>query len=957
MDACDKEGLVDGQYGISDLVDLDKFRRLCEHFTKSTGFTIGFLDHPGLNILIATGWRDICTKFHRGCPASAAICLKSNRLLLDNLDEPGKLVIQQCENGLVDCAFPIIVKGKHIASLATGQLLTEKPDRERFRRQAGLFGFDEAEYLRALDEAPVVSEEKLRNATAFLGEMALFLSELGYARITVREETDRLKKEVAIRGETEQALRESEARLKEAQRMAKIGSWERDPMSDRLIWSDEIFRIFEIDPARFGATLRAFWESVHPEDRDAVNAAYTQSVNMRQPFSMTHRLLMPDGRVKYVTEQCKTLYSPDGKPNRSVGTVQDITEQKLAEAALADDITRWRILVEESRDGIVVLDWDGRAVETNKRFAQMLGYSPEEILQLRVWEWDAAIPRERLLEMVRSVDEKGDHFETLHRRKDGAVINVEISSNGAMFGQQKMVFCVCRDITDRKRAEAALEDAENRYHLLFDQSPDAILIIDPETGRFLDFNEAAYKIVGYSRKEFSQLSLSDFILDEKPEGIKERQKKIMLQGRDDFEGRCRTRQGEIRNIFVTVQATEISGRPVLHSVARDITESRRLQDQLRQAQKIEGLGQMAGGIAHDFNNVLSAVMGLTEMCIMDMAEDDPARRHAEEALKAVMRGAELTKRILAFSRQQALEMKPLNINNSIRDLQKMLRRLVREDITINLELSDEELTIMADKAQIDQLFINLSANAGDAMPDGGNIDISTDTFMMDERFVATHGYGSPGNYAHITFSDTGCGMDAEIMESMYDPFFTTKGKGKGTGLGLAVVHGILKQHNGHIHVCSEPGKGASFNMYLPLTVAAVEKAESSRAERPREGTETILIAEDDDMVRDITAAALTRFGYKVIEAVDGDDATCKFAENSGVVDLVILDGIMPKKNGREAFDEISRLRPKIKTIFMSGYTEGNFDLKELSGMGAIFMQKPVKPAELLRKVRKMLDEA
>jgi|WetSurMetagenome_2_1015567.scaffolds.fasta_scaffold00155_18 two-component system, cell cycle sensor histidine kinase and response regulator CckA len=833
MNANDKEGLVDGQYGISDLIDLNEFRRLCENFTKCTGFTVGFLDHPGLNILIATGWRDICTKFHRSCPESAAICLKSNRRLLDNLDEPGKLVIEQCENGLVDCAFPVIVKGKHIASLATGQLLIEKPDRERFKRQARLFGYDELEYLRALDEEPVISEEKLLSATAFLGEMALFLSELGYARITAGEEADRLRYEIAFRKETEYALRESEARLNEAQRMAKIGSWERDPLTDRLIWSDEIFRIFEIDPEHCDSPLEAFWEAIHPEDRDAVNAAYTESISNRIPYEITHRLLMPDGRMKYVTEQCKTLYSSEGKPIRSVGTVQDITEQKNADLALCE--------------------------------------------------------------------------------------------------------------------------AENRYHLLFDQSPDGILIIDPETGRFLDFNEAACKIVGYSRDEFAQLTLADFLLNEKPEEIKERQKKIMIEGRDDFEDRCRTRQGGIRNIYVTVQATEISGRPVLHSVARDITESRRLQDQLRQAQKIEGLGQMAGGIAHDFNNVLSAIMGLTEMCIMDMAEDDPARHHAEEALKAVMRGTELTRQILAFSRQQALEMRPVNINSAVRDLQKMLRRLVREDITINLKLSDKELIVMADKAQIDQLFINLSANAGDAMHGGGNIDISTDTFFMDERFVATHGYGSPGNYAHITFSDTGCGMDAEIMANMFDPFFTTKEKGKGTGLGLAVVHGILKQHNGHIHVCSEPGKGASFNMYLPLTVAAVEKAESSQAERPRGGTETILIAEDDDLVRDITASVLTRFGYKVIEAVDGDDAIHKFSENSGVVDLVILDGIMPKKNGREAFEAISSLRPEIKAIFMSGYTDGSFDFKKLSGMGTIFMQKPVNPTELLCKVRKMLD--
>jgi|WetSurMetagenome_2_1015567.scaffolds.fasta_scaffold00155_1 two-component system, cell cycle sensor histidine kinase and response regulator CckA len=941
-----------------------------------------------------------------------------------------------------------------------------------------------------------------------------------------------------------------------------------------------------------------------PEAKEAVRQAI--ETGMGKGFNMIESpLLTKDGRrIPFLMTGIR--FEILGK-SYLMGVGIDITERKRAEEALADEITRRRILVEQSRDGIVVLDWDGRAVETNKCFARMLGYSPEEVLQLHVWDWDGALPRERLLEMVRSVDEKGDHFETRHRRKDGALIDVEISSNGAMFGQQKMVFCVCRDITERKLAEdelqklasvvmnsselvnlatldgkmiylndagtrmlgispdelagrhimdvipehllkkvrkeitpammagvrwegdleyrnlktgaltpvhaiiflisdsktgaplyfanvamditerkraeealrnsetslaaaqaiahmgsweydivtqtvtlsdelfrifgfdpalgvpplaeffnivhpddrertrlnrdqniaknrpfsdeyrivrsdgsvrwieiqcdpvvdnsgnlikdigtaqditerklaeLALREAENRYRLLFDQSPDGIMILDPETGRFLDFNEAACGQLGYSREEFAGLTLADFLFDEKPEDIRRRQGKIMREGWDDFEISSRTRQGEIKNFHVTTRVTEILGRKVFHSVIRDITESRKLQAQLRQAQKLEGLGQLAGGIAHDFNNVLSAVMGLTELIIMDMSEDNPARHNAEEILKAVNRGADLTRQILAFSRQQALEMKPVNINDTIRDLQKMLRRLVREDITINLRLSDEELNVMADRAQIDQVLMNLSTNAGDAMTDGGNIDISTGAFVMDEGFVATHGYGSPGNYAHIAFSDTGCGMDAETIANIFDPFFTTKERGKGTGLGLAVVHGILKQHNGHINVYSEPGKGTVFNLYLPLTGARFEKTAVPSPGKPRGGTETLLIAEDDDLVRDISVTALASFGYKIIEAVDGEDAINKFAENSGVVSLAILDGIMPKKNGMEVFEAIRKLRPDIKAIFLSGYTDGSFDHNELSGMGAIFMQKPVKPTELLRKVREMLD--
>jgi CheY-like chemotaxis protein len=241
------------------------------------------------------------------------------------------------------------------------------------------------------------------------------------------------------------------------------------------------------------------------------------------------------------------------------------------------------------------------------------------------------------------------------------------------------------------------------------------------------------------------------------------------------------------------------------------------------------------------------------------------------------------------------------------------------------------------------------------MPDGGNIDISTGVFVMDERFVATHGFGSPGSYAHIAFSDTGCGMDAKTLDNIFDPFFTTKEKGKGTGLGLAVAHGILKQHNGHVNVYSEPGKGTVFNIYLPLTSEQALKTAAPLREKPRGGTETILIAEDDNTVRDIINTMLTGFGYKVIEAVDGEDAIRKFAENSEAVRLALLDGIMPKKNGEEAFEAIKGIRPDIRAIFLSGYTDSSFDHDKLIRMGATFLQKPVKPTELLRKVREILD--
>ncbi len=303
-----------------------------------------------------------------------------------------------------------------------------------------------------------------------------------------------------------------------------------------------------------------------------------------------------------------------------------------------------------------------------------------------------------------------------------------------------------------------------------------------------------------------------------------------------------------------------------------------------------------------------------------------------------------------------LDIKPANLNEIIKSLEKMLHRLVREDINIEITLADNDLVILADASQINQILINLVTNARDAMPQGGRLRIATKPFVMSRDYIQMHGYGSPGEYALLTVSDTGSGVNAETRAKIFEPFFTTKETGKGTGLGLAVVHGIVKQHGGFIDVYSEVGKGTSFTIYLPLTEHVAERAESKPAVEIKGGTETILIAEDDATLRKLSATILSHYGYKVIEAVDGEDAIRKFVENCEIFKLVILDGIMPKKNGREAFEEIRRTCPDMKAIFLSGYAEDIFTHEGIPDGIAVFIQKPIKPDALLRKVRDVLDK-
>lgn len=388
----------------------------------------------------------------------------------------------------------------------------------------------------------------------------------------------------------------------------------------------------------------------------------------------------------------------------------------------------------------------------------------------------------------------------------------------------------------------------------------------------------------------------------------------------------------------------------------DITERTSLENQLRHAQKIKAIGQLAGGIAHDFNNILTAIIGYANILQMRMAEDDPSRRYVEDILASSERARQLTHGLLAFSRRQIINPAPVNINEIVRSVERLLSRIIGEDIELKTVLSPKDVIAMADAGQMEQVIMNLCTNARDAMPDGGVLTIETEIIEMDNEYVKRHGYGKKGKYVLLSVSDTGVGMDEKIRERIFEPFFTTKEVGKGTGLGLAMVYGIVKQHDGYINVYSEPKRGTTFKIYLPLIKAKVKEIKSVEPAPPIGGTETVLVAEDDASLRMLMKEVLEKFGYHVIEAIDGEDAVRKFKESKDKIQLLILDVIMPKKNGKQVYDEIMELRPDAKVIFASGYTANIIQKKGILEEGIDFILKPVSPQELLRKVREALDK-
>ncbi len=387
----------------------------------------------------------------------------------------------------------------------------------------------------------------------------------------------------------------------------------------------------------------------------------------------------------------------------------------------------------------------------------------------------------------------------------------------------------------------------------------------------------------------------------------------------------------------------------------DITERVALENQLRQAQKMQAIGTLAGGVAHDFNNILMAIIGYGTMAQNRIKDDYKTKEFIGEMLNASNRAAELTHGLLAFSRKQIISLKQVDLNTIARRMHSMIVRLIGEDIDLKTILVNRTLPVLVDESQIEQVLLNLVTNARDAMPDGGYLVIQTEETSIDQAYAEAHSFENPGKYAVLTVSDTGTGIDMKTRENIFEPFFTTKGVGKGTGLGLAMVYGTIKQLNGNVTVYSEVGKGATFRIYLPLAQTEEEAISKPIEPLPLGNSETILVAEDDPQVRRVTRMCLEEYGHKVIEAENGEEAVKRFIENRDKIAVVLLDVIMPVKNGRDVYEEIKKLDPDVKAIFMSGYTDDIISRKGILKEGFDFISKPINPGTLIRKIREVLD--
>jgi two-component system cell cycle sensor histidine kinase/response regulator CckA len=604
----------------------------------------------------------------------------------------------------------------------------------------------------------------------------------------------------------------------------------------------------------------------------------------------------------------------------------------------------------------LVPDWVSANIE------QLLGYVPGE-LDAPDWWLEHVHPedRERVLDQVPKLLGEGHAVREYRlRRKDGeyrwVLDEQKLVRNPA--GNPIEVLGSQSDITDRKQAELRLREREEQYRLLFDSNPHPMWVFEKETLAFLAVNEATVQHYGYSRSELLSMTIKDIRPPEEVPALMAELKSLSWPRSASLRvWKHRKKDGSIIDVETGSNPIAFQGRQAVLVLGHDVTEKKKLETQLRQAQKMEAIGQLAGGVAHDFNNLLGVITGYTDLLLKDLGELHPGVRRAEQIRKAADRASGLTRQLLAFSRKQMLQPKVLDLNAVVLDVEKMLQRLIGEDIQLVTVLSEALGRVKADPGQIEQVIVNLAVNARDAMPKGGKLIIETANIDLDGHYAGTRTEVTPGPYAMLAVSDTGHGMNAETMSHIFEPFYTTKEEGKGTGLGLSTVFGIVKQSGGHVGVYSEVEKGTTFRVYLPRVEHNGEAAAlvATLPEPRRARTETILLVEDAEVLRLMIGEMLETAGYQVLVGGSPEQAFGVVEAHSGPIHLLLTDVVLPRMSGPQVAEQVKAAWPGVKVLYMSGYTDEAIVHHGVLEGGTHFLQKPFTTDGLLRKVSEVLD--
>jgi two-component system cell cycle sensor histidine kinase/response regulator CckA len=654
----------------------------------------------------------------------------------------------------------------------------------------------------------------------------------------------------------------------------------------------------------------------------------------------------------------------------AVRQAQDAKLMREAEAraveALRESEERYRILVENAPEAIVVLDVEkGKFVDCNENALRLFQISREELFCHGPAELspprqpDGRLSRVAAPEQLASALAGGtSRFEWVHRNSKGEDLDCEVQVVRLPSPGRQLVRGSIVDITGRNRAELALRESEARYRGLVNNATYGIYWVTTD-GELLSVNPALARMLGFdSTEELLALGSSDPLY--RDPALRDRLLvEYMNSGRVNAVAEWKRKDGKIIHVNLNGRRTTNPARRVecIEVIVEDITEKMALERQLVQAQKFEAIGQLAGGIAHDFNNMIGAIIGWADL---GMEETEPAsrpHRHFEKMRQQADRAAALTRQLLAFARRQILEPRNIDLNQTVTETLSLLEKVIGGNIEIKSSLAHDLALVSADPSQVEQILMNLCFNARDAMPQGGSLYIETSEIVFEEEYCANQPLARPGRYSRLSVTDTGTGMDAATLDRIFEPFFTTKELGKGTGLGLATVYGIARQHGGFVHVYSEIGVGSTFRVYFPVSLEAVKSSERVPDARPVcGGTETILIAEDHEGLREIARETLANLGYRVILASDGEEAVLEFLDPLNHIDLLLMDVVLPKLGGPQAYARICNTRPGVPAIFTTGYGADIKLLRQARQQGLPILQKPYSPRDLARRVRETLDQ-
>jgi two-component system, cell cycle sensor histidine kinase and response regulator CckA len=969
-------------YKLQDLIDLEQFQVLQDRLNQIYSFPSAIIDNDG-NILTATAWQDICTQFHRQNHECLQDCIKSDRYILSHLHEANPAVTYHCPHGLVDNATPIIIDGIHYGNYFTGQFFLNTPDPDFFRAQAKRYGFDEKAYLAAMWKVPIWTQTQLENYLFFIKGLITVISESGLKRLRELEHRKQIE--------------DTECRANAILHTAMDGFWRVD-IKGRLLEVNEAYcRMSGYDQE---SLLKMYISDLEAAESPADIGTHLQRVFEKglDQFETKHR--RKDGSLFDVEVSVQLLSGMNGC---FVAFLHDITKRKRAEVLLKARAELTELAQHASLDELVQVALDKAELLTRS----CIGFfhfveKDQECLRMQQWSTNT-------IQNMCTAEGKGRHYPVSeagvwgdclrtgkpvihndyaalpHRKglppghapvirelvvpvmRDGLAVAILAVGNKATEYTSEDVSLVEQlagivvDNALRKQAEDTARESKEILQTVFENSPIGLEVYD-RSGLLISCNRRVGELFGANTDSF----IGKFNLFDDPQYRNESDLERLRKGEEvrseifcdfskvHFES---TRSGSAHlDMIATPVPQSTSDHIGFIRQIIDVTEQKRLQEQLRQVQKLDAIGQLAGGVAHDFNNVLATMM-LHLFILQQKPELDLETQQSLEELKSeTERAANLTRQLLLFSSRAVIDVKPLNLNEVVANLLKMLGRLIGEHIDLKFIRHAGLPMVKADPGMMEQVIMNLCVNARDAMPGGGKLTIGLELVQVDEARAQQYAQARVGEYVCLSVADTGSGMDESTVEHIFEPFFTTKEIGRGTGLGLATVHGIVNQHGGWVEVESVVGQGSKFYVFIPAIPSKSDSLEAMKTKVAVGEQETILLVEDEANLRKITALSLRRIGYQVLEAVNGAEALEVWANSSAKIDLLMSDMVMPGgMTGLELTNKLREKNPNLKVIIVSGYSSEGIPKDLIASRQIVTVQKPYQLESLSIVIRECLN--